>query len=120
MPHPLNWYAGWLLILAGFLSGAILGLGFAREAFLGGYDSWRRRLLRLGHIACVALGLLNVVFAISPISGRSPDLAGMFLVIGGIAMPLVCALSAWTKSLKGLFPIPVAALLAAVVLILMS
>jgi hypothetical protein len=118
MPFPLNWYAGWSLMLAGFISGAGLGLFFHRENFLGGYQSFRRRLLRLGHIALVALGLLNVIYAQSPLSGHSLKIAGYLLIAGGIAMPTVCALSAWKKSLKALFPIPVAALLAAVVLVL--
>jgi hypothetical protein len=120
MPFPLNWYAGWSMILAGFISGAVLGLFFQREDFLGGYMSWRRRLLRLGHIACVALGFLNLLYAVSPVSGHSRWAAGGFLVIGGVAMPLACALAAWKKSLKGIFVVPVASLITAVVLILLN
>jgi hypothetical protein len=37
----------WAGMLAGVLSGAIIGLFFAREDFMGGYQSWRRRLTRL-------------------------------------------------------------------------
>ena len=48
MLHPLNFVAGWWLILAAFVSGTLIGLGFHREDFLGGYDSFRRRLVRLG------------------------------------------------------------------------
>lgn len=61
----LNRQAGWSLILCGFVSGSLLGLGFHRAEFLGGYGSFRRRLLRLGHIALVALGMLNVLFSVS-------------------------------------------------------
>ena len=50
MPHTLNFIAGWWLILAAFVSGAVIGLGFHREEFLGGYGSFRRRLLRLGQL----------------------------------------------------------------------
>ena len=120
MTFPLNWYAGWSMILAGFISGAVLGLFFHRENFLGGYMSWRRRLLRLGHIALVALGLLNVVYAQTPFCSHSLKLAGYFLVAGGVLMPSVCALSAWRKSLKPLFAVPVAILFGAVVLILLN
>ena len=47
-PHPatLNLIAGWLGMLAGVLSGAILGLFFHREDWMGGYGSYRRRLAR--------------------------------------------------------------------------
>ena len=64
--HPLNWYAGWWLVLGAFLTGALIGLAFHREDFLGGYSSFRRRLLRLGHIALAALGMMNIVFSLSP------------------------------------------------------
>src|SRR5437870_1544132 len=61
----MNWYAGWTMILTAFVTGAILGLFFYREDFLGGYASFRRRILRLGHIALAALGTINVVYSLS-------------------------------------------------------
>ena len=45
-----NLWAAWIGIIAGMLSGAALGLFFHEESWLGGYGSWPRRLLRLGHI----------------------------------------------------------------------
>jgi len=95
-------------MLAGLLSGAILGLGFHRADFLGGYDSFRRRMLRLGHIACCALGMLNLMVAVA--GHASP-----WLLAGGVAMPVVCFLAAWRKPFRHLFVIPVACLLAAVI-----
>ena len=58
--HALNWAAGWWLILSGFVVGAGLGLFFHRDDFWGGYDSFRRRIFRLGHIALEALGFSGV------------------------------------------------------------
>jgi hypothetical protein len=115
--HPLNWTAGWSLILAGFVVGAGLGLGFHRQDFWGGYDSFRRRAVRLGHIALEALGLLNLLYALSP--WPRPDswcsaVASPCFVVGGIAMPCVCFLAAWKKPFRHLFPVPVLALLLAV------
>ena len=107
----MNWSAGWWLILAGFASGAALGLFFHRENFLGGYGSFRRRMLRLGHIACAALGMLNLIVASSP--QPSP-----LLVAGGVMMPAGCFLTAWKEKCRHLFFIPVLTLLAAVVFIL--
>ena len=121
MPHAANWYAGWALILMGFVGGTGLGLFFHRDDFLGGYASWPRRLLRLGHIACAALGILNVAYGLSPIPdahGWRPQTAAMGLIVGGITMPLVCFLSAWWKPFNRLFFIPVTALCAAAALIL--
>ena len=121
MPHPLNFTAGWWLILAAFASGAIIGLGFHREDFLGGYGSFRRRLLRLGHIALAALGLLNVVYGLSPQPGAGGTLAnvpGALLLAGAIAMPLVCFLTAWWTPIRHCFFIPVVLLMAAVLMII--
>ena len=121
MPHAFNFTAGWWLILAAFASGAAIGLGFHREDFLGGYGSFRRRLLRLGHIALAALGMLNVLYGLSPVSvggGTRALLPGILLVAGAVAMPLVCFLSAWRTPFRHLFFVPVALLMAAVGLII--
>jgi hypothetical protein len=111
--HPLNWIAGWWLILAGFMVGAGLGLFFHRDDFWGGYDSFRRRIVRLGHIALEALGLLNLLFALSP--WPRPEtwwaaVASPCFVAGGVAMPCVCFLTAWKKPFRHLFILPVLAL----------
>lgn len=106
---------GWAWFVLGMLSGAVLGLGFAREGFLGGYGSWERRLLRLGHVSFFGLGLINILFAHSvarvSLDAPWPMLASVSLVVGGVTMPVCCGLSAWKKPLKVLFPIPVVALL---------
>jgi hypothetical protein len=123
MTHPLNFAAGWWLVLAAFASGAVIGLGFHREEFLGGYGSFRRRLVRLGHIAMAALGMLNIVYGIAPVlagPGGAAGLTGMLFLGGAISMPLVCFLSAWRTPFRHLFFIPVIQLMAAVVLVLRS
>jgi hypothetical protein len=119
--HLLNWYAGWSLILTAFISGAIIGSFFHRDDFLGGYSSFPRRILRLGHISLAALGMLNVLFAIAVPPGPTflSHAAGVLLVFGAISMPAVCLLSGWRKPLRHLFFIPVTSLLVAVVLILL-
>ncbi len=94
-----------------------MGLFFHREDFLGGYTSFRRRMLRLGHIALAALGMLNVVFSLSP---WGEEVAGVCLMVGGGAMPAICFLTAWRKPFRHLFFVPVVALLTAVVRILMG
>jgi hypothetical protein len=43
------WWA-WLGVVAGMVSGAVMGLFFHSDQWLGGYGSWPRRILRLGHI----------------------------------------------------------------------
>jgi hypothetical protein len=116
--HPLNWYAGWGLILAAFVSGALLGLFFHRDDFWGGYSSFRRRIVRLGHIALAGLGLMNVLFSLSPWPEQSSwqaHWAGVGYVVGGLAMPAVCFLTGWNKCFRCLFVLPVTALILAVI-----
>jgi hypothetical protein len=117
----IHWYVGWGMIAAGFAAGAAVGLGFHREDFLGGYGSFRRRLLRLGHLAMVALGLFNVLFGLTVpqvaySNGNLAQAASLCWLAGGIAMPAVCFLTAWRSELKQAFAAPVCLLIAAAVL----
>lgn len=109
--------AGWLLVSLGFLSGALLGAGFARPGFLGGYDAWKRRLLRLGHIALVALGVLNILFAMSAarigLPAPWPGLAALGFLAGGVLMPACCVVAAFRPAGVPLFAAPVLSLTAA-------
>ena len=116
MIHAFNFIAGWWLILAAFITGAAIGLGFHRENFLGGYGSFRRRLTRLGHIALAALGGLNVLYGLAPVPVST--IPGWLLLAGAIAMPLVCFLSAWKEPFRHLFFVPVVLLLSGVILII--
>lgn len=113
------WLSAWALVLLGLVSGAVLGLRFHDEQFLGGYGSWRRRLARLGHIACVALALLEMAHELSPVGGLDDALAEWRRALwefGGFAMPLTCWLAAWRKPLRHLFFLPVTSLSAAATL----
>lgn len=117
----MNWYFGWGSILAAFATGAILGLFFYRDNFLGGYASFRRRTLRLGHIAMAALGTINVLYSLSPIVAEPAwreRVASLGLIVGGTTMPLVCFLTSWRTGFRRLFFIPVAALVIAVIQVL--
>ena len=113
----INWYFGWSLILTAFLTGAILGLFFYREGFLGGYASFRRRILRLGHIALAALGMINVLYGLSPMTAEDslPNrIASLGFIVGGVTMPAVCFLPSWRAGFRHFFFIPVSALVIAV------
>lgn len=117
----LNWTAGWALVLAAFASGAVIGLGFHKPAFLGGYDSLRRRMVRLGHIAFAALGMLNILYSLGPVPLNPVSrVASIALIVGAIAMPLVCFLTAWRTPMRHLFFIPVIALMTGVVCVLLG
>ena len=118
----LHLLASWFGILAGFIAGAVLGLFFHEEQWAGGYCSYRRRMLRLGHISFFGLGFVNFVYSLT-LKLFQPELPyqqtiSAALIVGAVTMPLCCFLAAWKKPLRHLFPIPAASMLLAALLVL--
>lgn len=109
----LNLYAAWIGIFLGFLAGAIPGMFFHKDEWLGGYGSWRRRMLRLAHISFFGIGFINLAFALTAknLPLTSSTLSSMLLITGAFTMPMVCYLSAWKKFFRNLFFIPVLSLI---------
>jgi hypothetical protein len=112
----LNLLLGWLWIVLGCVSGALMGLCFHREDWLGGYGSWARRLYRLGHISFLGLGLLNLMFFLTfrsfPAAKAFPVASAAF-ALGAVAMPLCCVIAAHQPGWKSIFAVPVLSLLTA-------
>jgi hypothetical protein len=105
---------GWWLVTAGFVSGAGIGLLAQNEQWLGGYASRTRRLLRLGHIALVALGGLNVAWPMTDVARTASSLVPIVtwcFVVGGLTMGPACFLAAWRWPCRPLFIIPATALI---------
>lgn len=119
MNYPVNLLVGWAGFLGGAASGALIGLFFHKENWLGGYSSFPRRLVRLGHIAFFGLGLINILFALSA-SNHSPwaDWSSRLLVVGMITMPLNCFLTAWCARFRHLFFIPAGSTLIGIIALL--
>lgn len=107
----LNLIFGWAWMLGGVVSGAVIGLFFHRDGWAGGYASFRRRMLRLGHIAFFGLGFLNLLYgltlAVVPVAAPYAAIAAICLVVGAVTMPLCCFLTAWRKPIRHLFAVPV-------------
>jgi hypothetical protein len=105
----INLQAAWIGFLLGCCAGAIPGLFFHGENWLGGYASWRRRMIRLAHVAFFGIGLLNLAFALTV---RSLDIQtgvavpSVLLIVGAVTMPLVCYLSAYRTVFRHLFVVP--------------
>jgi hypothetical protein len=112
----VNLWVGWTGILAGLVAGAVIGLSFHDDDWLGGYGSWRRRMLRLGHISFFGIGFINVIFAITIRLDAEGllMLASWLLIVSAAAMPAICFLSAWRKYLRHLFFVPVLCLVVGV------
>ena len=105
----INLYAAWIGFFLGCVAGMVPGLFFHGEDWLGGYISWRRRMIRLAHIAFFGLGLMNLASALSAKALQIETglaAASILLIIGAVSMPTVCYLSAWKKPFRHLFCIP--------------
>src|SRR4051794_29241519 len=105
----MNLVVAWTAILFGLVSGTAIGLSFHDPDWLGGYGSWRRRLLRLGPVSFFGTGLLNLAFPLSVGHLRlehPPRVASAAFAIGALTMPTVCFLSAWREGFRRLFFIP--------------
>jgi hypothetical protein len=117
-----NLLAGWIGMLGGVVSGAVIGVFFHREQWMGGYGSFRRRLTRLGHISFFGLGFLNLLFGLClkavPLPAMHAQVASFGLILGAVTMPLCCFLAAWQPKLRHLFPIPVLSVLVGILSLL--
>jgi hypothetical protein len=95
--------------LLGCLAGAIPGLFFHKSDWLGGYASWRRRMIRLAHIAFFGIGFINLSLALTSRALRLDagfQSTSILLIVGAVTMPAVCYLSAWKPAFRNLFFIP--------------
>jgi hypothetical protein len=122
----LNRRFGWMLFLVGILYGMTLGL-FAFDGPLASpdrfadYASVPRRLVRLAHIACMALGIVNVVYGHELDRARldvgKARLGSRAMIAAGVLMPSVLTLAAFESAWKWLLPVPSLAALVAVALV---
>jgi hypothetical protein len=116
--------SGWASIGGGVVSGVWMGMSFHRRSWLGGYTALRRRLVRLAHIACFGIGMLNLLFALTvgALGLESPVLrvATLCFPVAAVAMPVACLCAAWRPRYRPLFAIPVTALIAAIAAMLIA
>jgi hypothetical protein len=121
-PAQLNLLFAWLWILLGFMSGLILGIFFRGDNWLGGYTSFKRRMYRLGHISFFGLGMVNLLFWLTmqkiPISEPLAGVVSWAFVIGGVTMPVCCAVMAHFRKAHMIFSVPVLSLIIGGVLML--
>lgn len=117
MIQMMNETFGWISVLGGLGMGLYMGLKFQREEWLGGYSSFSRRMVRLAHVALVALGILNIQFAQSlprlELSASAATAASWAFISGAILMPACCLWMAARRRHFEIFAAPIACLAAA-------
>jgi uncharacterized membrane protein len=112
-----NIIAAWIGFLLGGISGAIPGLFFYLHDWLGGYTSWPRRMIRLGHIAFFGIGFLNLGMGLTgKVLGIESLPASLLMIVGAITMPLLCYASAFKPAFRHLFFIPAGSVILAIAL----
>ena len=112
---------GWGGISFGFLAGAILGLFVKKPEWLGGYPTEARKYIRLGHIAMVALGMINVLLAFTLKSGfEIPAMTQLLFIVGLIGMPISCFITAAKPIAFYLFPVPAMSLFIGSILLIQN
>ncbi len=124
MAVQINILFGWVWMCFGFLFGLTLGLWAEKDDWLGGYASVTRRYLRLGHVAFIALSMVNILYGRELGSVTLPDSvknAGSGLMIFGAAgVPLACISAAFARRTKYLLPLPAVALLIGTVVLVVG
>ena len=121
-----NVRVAWWMIGASMAGGAVLGLWsfggpLSPPPGFRAFDDLPRRLVRLGHIAAIALPALNLLYV--PWMGRSRwsgtvRRAGCrLLLFGTVALPSFLLLAAFWHPGRYLLPLPVTALTVAVCLL---
>ncbi|MBI4166990.1 MAG: hypothetical protein HY508_14790 [Acidobacteria bacterium] len=116
----LNEICGWFFVLGGLVMGLVMGLKFQREEWLGGYGAFPRRMVRLAHVALVALGMMNIQYAQSAarthLDPRFANLASWSFLAAAILMPACCLWMAARRSHFEIFAAPIVCLATGLVL----
>jgi hypothetical protein len=120
-----NRRVGWISTCLGIASGLIMGLWsfdgpFAVPQWLGGYDQTARRLARLGHIAFLGLGILNLLMAGTlgrlALGPRGRRTASWAMNFGNLFLPVTLFAAAAYRPLKYFMSAPALAVFLALLL----
>ncbi len=115
IPGQLNIIFGWAWMCVGLILGLVMGMRAEGEQWLGGYTSLTRRYLRLGHIAFIALSIINILYGRELESAGIPAYVGSIgsplMIFGAAGVPLVCISAAFFRKAKYFLPLPALAVL---------
>ena len=123
-PGQVNILFGWAWMCVGFLAGMILGLRAEGEQWLGGYASVTRRYLRLAHVAFVALSIINILYGKElgtiDLPNHFKNIGSALMIFGAAGVPLACISAAFLRKTRYLLPVPAAAVLIGVIILLIG
>ncbi len=118
----LNISLGWFAMVIGIIMGAVIGM----YAFAGplpppktheSYASLPRRMIRLAHIAFVALPMISILYGqhidAAALSTQSKMIGSYSMIIGMFGVPILLIIASFYNPVKYLEVIPVSAILVA-------
>ena len=121
----LNRTIAWTGMALGAALGLLMGLWsfdgpVTPPSFIGDYADTPRRLLRLGHIACFGIGILNLLLvqavADARESSRPARYAAGAMSFGNVFLPLTLVVAALYSPAKYLLPLPALSVFVALLL----
>jgi hypothetical protein len=121
----MNRTIGWFSLVVGIATGLVMGLWsfdgpMATPAWLGEYADTSRRLARLGHIAFIGLGLINILLAHelshSALGTRARRIASRHMNFGNVVLPITLFAAAAWRPAKYAMAIPATAVFVAMCL----
>ncbi|HEX5071119.1 MAG TPA: hypothetical protein VFV78_12960 [Vicinamibacterales bacterium] len=121
----MNRTIGWASLAVGIATGLIMGLWSFDgpvhvPAWLGEYGDTSRRLARLGHIAFIGLGLINILLSHelpkSALSDRARQIASRHMNFGNIVLPIALFAAAAWRPAKYVMAVPATAVFVALCL----
>jgi uncharacterized membrane protein YiaA len=110
-----NRFVGWASLAVGVAVGLVMGLwsfdGPLRPpAWIGDYADTSRRLVRLGHIAFIGLGLIDILIerelARSALAPAARVVASWAMVMGNVLLPITLFAAAAYHPVKYLMAVP--------------
>ena len=111
----INIIFGWAWMCVGLILGLIMGMRAEGEQWLGGYASLTRRYLRLGHVAFIALSIINILYGRELGSAGTPfyvkSIGSPLMIFGAVGFPLTCISAAFFRKSKYFLPLPALAVL---------
>ena len=120
-----NRFVGWTSLAVGVAVGLVMGLWsfdgpLPPPAWIGEYADTSRRLVRLGHIAFIGLGLIDILLerelSRSALAPATRGVASWAMVIGNVLLPIALIAAAAYHPLKYFMAIPASSVFVALVL----
>jgi len=106
---------GWVWMCFGFILGMTMGIWAEGKQWLGGYASVTRRYLRLGHVAFIALSMINILYGkelpLVDLSENMKNIGSFLMIFGAVGVPVTCISAAFIRKTKYFLPLPASAIL---------